>query len=158
MSVSESTALRFVPLQERHLNDILAIEVEAYPEPWTLRMFQDEIRSDRSYFYVAYLGDDMAAYGGFWLVLDEAHITSVAVRDIYRGRGFGRRLMQYLLDTAIEAGACRATLEVRISNLVARNLYVSMGFRPVGVRKGYYPKNNEDAIVMLKDLDIESGE
>lgn len=153
MSVSESTALRFVRLEEAHLDEIMSIEVEAYPEPWTLRMFHDEIRSERSHFYVGFLEDTIAAYGGFWLVLDEAHVTSVAVRDSCRGRGYGRALVQYLLDTAVEAGARRATLEVRVSNLVARNLYVSMGFRPVGIRKGYYPKNNEDAIVMLKDLD-----
>lgn len=152
MSVSESTSLRFEPLRETHLDEVMAIEIEAYPEPWTLRMFHDEIRSDRSYFFVGFLQDQIAAYGGFWLVLDEAHITSVAVRDTCRGQGFGRRLVQYLLDTAVAAGARRATLEVRVSNLVARNLYLSMGFRPVGVRKGYYPKNNEDAIVMLKDL------
>ena len=79
-------------------------------------------------------------------------MTSVAVRDTYRGRGFGRELMQFLMDTAQDAGAERATLEVRISNLKARNLYVSMGFRPVGLRKGYYPKNNEDAMVMLKEF------
>jgi ribosomal-protein-alanine N-acetyltransferase len=153
MSVSESTTLRFVPLQEKYLNDIMAVEVEAYPEPWTLRMFQDEIRSDRSHFYIALLEDEVAAYGGFWLVLDEAHITSVAVRDIYRGRGYGRQLVNFLLDSAIECGAVRATLEVRVSNLRARNLYVSLGFRPVGLRKGYYPKNNEDAIVMLKEIE-----
>ncbi len=152
MSVSESTALRFVPLAEEHLAGIMDIEVEAYPEPWTVRMFQDEIRNERSYFYVAFLGDVLAAYGGFWLVIDEAHITSVAVREAYRGRGYGRRLVAFLIDEAVASGARRATLEVRVSNIRARNLYVSFGFRPVGLRKGYYPKNNEDAIVMLKDL------
>jgi ribosomal-protein-alanine N-acetyltransferase len=152
MSVSESTTLRFVPLAPEHLDEIMAIEQEAYPEPWTLRMFHDEIRNQRSRFYVAYHEDTLAAYGGFWLVLDEAHITSVAVRDIYRGRGFGRQVMEYLLTDAVDAEARQATLEVRVSNLRARNLYLSLGFRPVGLRKGYYPKNNEDAIVMLKDL------
>lgn len=153
MSVSESSVLEFFPLREEHLDAIMAIEVEAYPEPWTLRMFQDEIRMARSYFYVGFLGEELAVYGGFWLVIDEAHITSVAVKDSYRGRGLGRKLMDYLLDEAEVAGATRATLEVRVSNQVARNLYVSLGFRPVGIRKGYYPKNNEDAVVMLKDFD-----
>lgn len=153
MSVRESSLLEFHPLCEEHLGAIMAIEVEAYPEPWTLRMFQDEIRMARSYFYVGFLGEELAVYGGFWLVVDEAHITSVAVKDIYRGRGLGRKLMDHLLDEAEVAGAVRATLEVRVSNQVARNLYVSLGFRPVGIRKGYYPKNNEDAVVMLKDFD-----
>jgi ribosomal-protein-alanine N-acetyltransferase len=152
MSVSESTALRFVPLSEEHLDEVMSIELEAYPEPWTPRMFQDEIRSSRSFFHVAFLGEEVVAYGGFWLVVDEAHITSVAVRDTYRGRGFGRILVNHLLDTATSVGVVRATLEVRVSNQRARNLYESLGFRPVGIRKGYYPKNNEDAIVMLKEF------
>jgi ribosomal-protein-alanine N-acetyltransferase len=150
--MSITTGLRFVPIAEEHLEAIMAIEQEAYPEPWTVRMFEDEIRSERSYFFVGFLDDTLAAYGGFWLVLDEAHITSVAVRDTFRGRSYGRQLMDFLLAEAVDAGARHATLEVRVSNLRARNLYVSLGFRPVGVRKGYYPKNNEDAIVMLKDL------
>lgn len=152
MSVSESTILRFVPLQEDHLDEILDIEHEAYPEPWTVRMFRDEMRNERSHFHVALLEDRIVGYAGFWLVLDEAHITTVAVRDAWRGRGYGRQLLNHLLATAVEAGARRATLEVRVSNLKARNLYVSVGFRPVGLRKGYYPKNNEDAIVMLAEL------
>ena len=150
--MSISTALRFVPLSEEHLDDVMAIEQEAYPEPWTLRMFHEEIRGERSYFYVAFLEEALVAYGGFWLVLDESHITSVAVKDTYRGRGFGRQLMEFLMNEAVDSGATRATLEVRVSNLRARNLYLSLGFRPIGLRKGYYPKNNEDAIVMLKEF------
>lgn len=150
--MSISTALRFVPIAEEHIDEIMQIEQEAYPEPWTPRMFQDEVRSERSYFYVGFLDEAIVAYGGFWLVLDEAHITSVAVRDTCRGRGYGRQLMDFLLGEAVDMGVRRATLEVRVSNLRARNLYISLGFRPVGIRKGYYPKNNEDAIVMLKDL------
>lgn len=152
MSVSESTILRFVPLQEEHLDEILDIEHEAYPEPWTVRMFRDEMRNARSHFYVAFRDDRIIGYAGFWLVLDEAHITTVAVRDVCRGLGYGRQLLNHLLAAAVDAGARRATLEVRVSNLRARNLYVSVGFRPVGLRKGYYPKNNEDAIVMLAEL------
>ncbi len=152
MSVSESVALRFEPIAVEHLRRILDIEVEAYPEPWTEGMFRDEIRNNFSRFFVALLDEVLVGYGGFWLVVDEAHITSVTVRDIYRGRGFGRRLVEHLLQEAEDAGARIATLEVRVSNLRARNLYLQYGFRPVGLRKNYYPKSNEDAIVMLKEL------
>ncbi|GMV92960.1 MAG: ribosomal-protein-alanine acetyltransferase [Candidatus Hydrogenedentota bacterium] len=152
MSVSESVALRFEPIAVEHLGRILDIEVEAYPEPWTEGMFRDEIRNNFSRFFVAMLDEVLVGYGGFWLVVDEAHITSVTVRDIYRGRGFGRRLVEHLLHEAEDAGARIATLEVRVSNLRARNLYLQYGFRPVGLRKNYYPKSNEDAIVMLKEL------
>ncbi len=155
MSVSESVALRFEPIAVEHLGRILDIEAEAYPEPWTEGMFRDEIRNNFSRFFVALLDDMLVGYGGFWLVVDEAHITSVTVRDIYRGRGFGRRLVEHLLQEAEDAGARIATLEVRVSNLRARNLYLQYGFRPVGLRKNYYPKSNEDAIVMLKELHAE---
>ncbi len=130
----------------------MQIEVEAYPEPWTEGMFREEARSYRSHFYVMKLGEQLIGYGGFWLVLDEAHVTSVTVCKAYRGQGYGRRLLTFLLESAIDAGARMATLEVRVSNVNARGLYVSMGFRPVGLRKNYYPKTGEDAIVMLKDL------
>ena len=152
MSVSESIALRFQPIAVEHLDEILGIEVEAYPEPWTEGMFRDEIRNTHSHFFVATVGDTLVGYGGFWLVVDEAHITSVTVRDSYRGRGLGHRLVEFLLREAEDVGARMATLEVRVSNVRARNLYLRYGFRPVGLRKNYYPKSNEDAIVMLKEL------
>ena len=144
--------IEFVPLQEHHIDRIMEIELEAYPEPWTAGMFRDEIRNPRSHFYVILCQEEVIGYGGFWLVLDEAHVVSVTVRDRMRGRGIGRRLVEFLLGQARAAEAAMATLEVRASNLRARNLYLSMGFRPVGIRKGYYPRSNEDAIVMLMEF------
>ena len=144
--------VRFVELAEDHLDEIMAIELEAYPEPWTIGMFREEIRGARSHFYSVFLGDDLVGYGGFWLVLDEAHITSLTVRDRYRSRGLGRGMVIFLLHHAEEVGARIATLEVRASNVLARDLYLSMGFAPVSLRKDYYPKSREDAIVMLKEM------
>lgn len=144
--------VRFEPLKETHFDAILAIEAEAYPEAWTRGMFRDELRSRLSVFHVMLRGDEVAGYGGFWIVLDEAHITSVTVRKTDRGKGFGRLLLHFLLDLARERGARLATLELRASNRVARLLYESEGFRQVGLRKGYYSKSNEDAVVMLKEL------
>ena len=157
MSVFEPVALQFVPLHASHLDRILAIEVEAYPEPWTRGMFHDELRNNRSHFIVAFDGDELVGYAGFWLVLDEAHITTVVVRDSYRSRGIGRHLFKNLLDLARETGARLATLEVRVTNDHAKQLYTSFGFRPVGVRRGYYPKTKEDAIIMLKELRDSDG-
>ncbi|MBN2307582.1 MAG: ribosomal protein S18-alanine N-acetyltransferase [Candidatus Hydrogenedentes bacterium] len=144
--------LQYVPLAQEHLDRIMAIEVEAYPEPWTRGMFVDELRNPRSHFDVVFLDEALVGYGGFWLVLDEAHITSVTVCRDQRGRGYGRRLMEHLLERARTVGARLATLEVRMSNLTARNLYLSLGFRPVGIRKDYYPRSHEDAMVMLAEL------
>lgn len=152
MSISESTALRFAEFERSHLKDVMAIELEAYPDPWAEGMFLDELRNARSHFYVVYRDGLLIGYGGFWLVLDEAHITSVTIGEDYRGFGYGKQLVAFLLDLARKVGARLATLEVRASNDRARGLYLNMGFRPVGVRKKYYPKSGEDAIVMLKEL------
>ena len=153
MSVSRPPLVTIVPLAEEHLTPMLAIEVEAYPEPWSRGMFYDELRNNRSYFFVALDGAGaVAGYCGFWLVLDEAHVTSVAVRAELRGRGIGRELLAYLLEQARSAGARMATLEVRESNEAAQALYADFGFLVVGRRKGYYPSTNEDALLMLKEF------
>lgn len=144
--------LVYAPLAHKHLNAIMAIEGEAYPEPWTRGMFRDEIKNERSFFFVAFLGQELVGYSGFWLVADEAHITSVTTRSDMRGQGLGRRQLEHLLAEAIRVGAKIATLEVRESNVPARNLYDSMGFREIGRRRQYYTTSKEDAIVMLKDL------
>jgi len=158
MSRVVQDGVTFVELREEHLDDVMAIELEAYPEPWTAGLFRDEIRNGCSFFYVLLKDSEVVGYGGFWLVLDEAHITSVTVRDGYRGRGLGKRLVAFLLRLAGELGARTATLEVRASNIRAQGLYLGLGFSVVGVRAGYYPKSGEDAIVMLKELGGSRGE
>jgi [ribosomal protein S18]-alanine N-acetyltransferase len=147
MAIARS-ALEYENLREDHVAGLIDIELDAYPEPWTERMFREEARNPRSYFFVARLHGDIAGYGGFWLVLDEVHITSVTIRRELRRLGYGRELLEHLIATARVAGGRVATLEVRESNEAARQLYGSMGFEPVGVRKGYYPRSGEDAIVM----------
>lgn len=151
MAIARS-ALTYEPLCEDHVAQLIPIELDAYPEPWTERMFRDEIRNPRSHFFVARLEGAVAGYGGFWLVLDEAHITSVTIKNELRALGYGRALFEHLLESARTAGAKVATLEVRESNAPARKLYTSMEFAQVGIRKGYYPKSGEDAIVMSATL------
>lgn len=87
-------------------------------------------------------------YAGMWLMVDEAHITTIAVRDAWRGRGFGELLLASLMESAGEIGAARVTLEVRVSNETAQNLYRKYGFSQEGVRPRYYSDDNEDAYVM----------
>jgi ribosomal-protein-alanine N-acetyltransferase len=156
MSPDEPARLRFVRLEERHLPEVMAIEREAYPEPWTENMFRQEVHSAASYFYVTFHEDVLVGYVGFWLAVDDAHITSVTGRDTYRRRGFGRMELRFILGVAARLGLSRATLEVRASNLRAQNLYLTMGFRQMSRRRGYYSRTNEDAIVMVKDLDAEA--
>ncbi|HNR35522.1 MAG TPA: ribosomal protein S18-alanine N-acetyltransferase [Candidatus Hydrogenedentes bacterium] len=143
--------LAFVRIAEEHLPEVLAIECEAYPDPWSERMFRQEIEQNVSYFYVMLFEGRVAGYVGFWLVVDEAHITSVTVRDCYRRRGFGRRAMEFILERAKRLGVTQVTLEVRASNLRAQALYTGMGFEVLYRRRNYY-NNREDALVMARPL------
>ncbi|MBI2952904.1 MAG: ribosomal protein S18-alanine N-acetyltransferase [Chloroflexi bacterium] len=93
----------------------------------------------------------LAGYAGLWLMLDEAHITTIAVRPQLRGQGIGELLLIGLADTAIALGAKYLTLEVRVSNTVAQNLYRKFGFHEEGVRKRYYSDNGEDALIMWSE-------
>ena len=153
MSVSESAILTYGPITDDLIPTLLNIEHEAYPEPWSEGMFRDEIYNPRSHFFIAYKDDELIGYGGFWLVVDEAHITSVTVRHEQRGRKYGEQLLVHLLDDAAASGARIATLEVRPSNIAARELYRKFGFRAVGVRKNYYVTSKEDALIMTKDIE-----
>ena len=144
--------LRFVRITEEHLDAVTAIEHEAYLDPWTQNMFRQEITNASAHFYVALIDGVVVGYAGFWLVLDEAHISSITIRSEYRGRGLGREELTFLLDTAANLGVREAILEVRVSNYRAQNLYKSMGFQTLYRRPGYYRGNNEDAFVMAKIL------
>ena len=92
----------------------------------------------------------IAGYAGMWIVIDEAHITNVAVLKEYRGKKIGKMLMERQVKDSIVAGAVKMTLEARVSNVTAINLYKKTGFIEVGVRKKYYDDNNEDAVIMWK--------
>jgi [ribosomal protein S18]-alanine N-acetyltransferase len=93
----------------------------------------------------------VVGYGGLWLMVDEAHVTSVAVHPQFRGKGLGELLMLSLMEVALRLNARFVTLEVRVSNAVARKLYEKLGFREAGIRPRYYTDNNEDAVVMWSD-------
>lgn len=93
----------------------------------------------------------VVGYGGLWMMVDEAHVTSVAVRRDFRGRGLGELLMLTLFEVGIRLGARWLTLEVRVSNHVARRLYLKLGFREAGIRPRYYTDNNEDAVIMWSE-------
>lgn len=93
----------------------------------------------------------LVGYAGLWLNVDEAHITTIAVAPEYRGRGIGELLLNGLIDQALELNTDMLTLEVRVSNIVAQQLYLKYGFRPSGTRARYYTDNGEDALIMWTD-------
>lgn len=93
----------------------------------------------------------IVGFAGLWLMVDESHVTTIAVHPDYRGRGIGELMLSSLLGISYEIGARMVTLEVRVSNSVAQNLYRKYGFKEAGVRKRYYSDNHEDALIMWTD-------
>ncbi|MHA6480595.1 ribosomal protein S18-alanine N-acetyltransferase [Paenibacillus sp. strain BS8-2] len=133
---------------------ILAIEQEAFSSPWTEEAFVNELKNNMFARYVVMeYGGELIGYGGMWIIMDEAHVTNIAIRSDVRGVGLGDRLMGQLIRTAILYGAVRMTLEVRVSNEHAQRLYRKHGFESSGVRPNYYSDNNEDALIMWAELD-----
>ena len=143
--------LRFVALEEAHLARVLEIENEANGAPWSERSFRHEIGDPNGPFRVALVGGEVAGYGGAWNLVDEAHVTTLAVAAEHRRKGIGRKLMRRVLEDAKDAGMLCATLEVRAGNDAAIKLYESLGFDRRAVRKKYYPDNGEDAVIMWRD-------
>lgn len=133
--------------------EVVAIDRMSFSLPWPERSYRYELSENpASRFLVAERprGEDnvVVGYVGFWLIADEAHISTLAVHPHYRRLGIGRQLLSSALDDAQQLGANLCTLEVRASNLGAIDLYAEFGFVVVGRRKGYYHDNQEDAILM----------
>ena len=136
------------------MNDVDGVaEVEAatFPTPWSRDAFASEMKNVAARYLVAEKDGRVIGYAGAWIILDESHITNIAVLKDERGQGIGRRLTHGLLQYLSNLGAAYATLEVRKSNEVAQNLYKSLGFIKLGVRKRYYEDNGEDALIMVCD-------
>ena len=131
---------------------VAAIEAETFARPWSEESFRQEItRNVAARYLVAEEDGQVVGYAGAWIIIDESHITNIAVKQEARGRGIGKKLTGELLRLLSNLGASYATLEVRVSNLRAQNLYKSLGFISVGKRKRYYEDNNEDAYLMVCD-------
>jgi ribosomal-protein-alanine N-acetyltransferase len=139
-------------MQARDLPAVQAIERASFRTPWPPHAYRSELETNRlAHYLVARAGDELVAYGGMWLMIDEAHITTFAVHPRWRRRRIGERLLLALLDVARDRHAREATLEVRLSNLAARRLYEKYGFRPVGLRPNYYSDDREDALIMTTE-------
>ncbi len=144
--------IKIRPMTVADIEQILAIEALSFPTPWSRFAFISELTQNTyAYYMVAEVDDTVAAYAGVWVVLEEGHITNVAVHPSFRGRGLGKRMMLSIMGRAKAHGAERVTLEVRASNDVAHELYTKLGFVDRGLRKGYYTDTKEDAIIMWKD-------
>jgi ribosomal-protein-alanine N-acetyltransferase len=144
--------VEIVPMRVSDLPAIQAIERASFDAPWPADAYRSELETNRlAQYLVVRAGEEIAGYGGMWLMVDEAHIITFAVHPLWRRQHIGERLLLAMLDVAMDAGAHEATLEVRLSNLPARRLYEKFGFRPVGLRPRYYSDNGEDALIMTTD-------
>ena len=159
------------PMRLRDISEVMEIEHDSFPAPWSAHSYRHELLdNDLSHYFVVRqrrmgrpglnllararrflrvgIRPPILGYGGFWLMVGEAHISTIAVQPDWRRRGIGGLLLVAMLDRAIELEADMATLEVRVSNVTAQNLYHKYGFRQAGLRSRYYRDSNEDALIM----------
>lgn len=146
--------MRVRPMQESDLERIMEIEQASFSTPWSPHAFISELK-DNEYarYFCLELDEEIIGYMGLWFILEEGHITNVAIAPEYRGNRSGEVLMRSVIQTMVKEGMERMTLEVRASNSPAKRLYECLGFVTAGVRKGYYSDNREDALIMWLDLE-----
>jgi len=136
-------------MTESDLQMILEVEQKSFTTPWSYEAFYNELYNNQFAHYLVVEADGkVIGYCGLWVILDEAHITNIAILPEYRGKRLGEALLKMVMQYAVEHGAETLTLEVRVSNIVAQNLYRKLGFQDGGIRKSYYTDNYEDALVM----------
>ncbi|SJZ34315.1 ribosomal protein S18-alanine N-acetyltransferase [Selenihalanaerobacter shriftii] len=141
------------PMQVADLDQVLEIEKESFSSPWSIAAFKKElIENQYAEYLVAKRKEDVLGYVGVWIILNEAHITTLAVESTYRRKGIARLMLSELFVKFANQGLDKITLEVRVSNHPGRELYKDYGFIEAGVRKNYYQDNKEDAVIMWKIL------
>lgn len=145
--MSESIIVR--PMVMTDVDGVMAVEHDSFLTPWSRSAFEEELAQNRlARYIVAEENGAIVGYAGTWLVINEAHVTNVAVSSQRRREGIGRLLMQNLMELARENGMESMTLEVRVSNAAARHLYQQLGFVEAGIRKNYYTETKEDALIL----------
>jgi [ribosomal protein S18]-alanine N-acetyltransferase len=143
------------PMQPEDVDHFMTIERLSFHQPWSRHMYLMDLKTNplATYLVMRPAAEDegrlppILAYGGLWLMVDEAHIATIASHPDWRGCGLGHALLLALVDAAAARGAERSTLEVRPSNIVARRLYEQIGYRSVATRRHYY-QDGEDALIM----------
>jgi ribosomal-protein-alanine N-acetyltransferase len=151
-----AVAIELRRLSLSHLGEIEGIEKSAYPTPWSRTMFASELAKPTSICLGAFEGDQLVGYIINSRYVDAWHVMNVAVDPDHRRRGIATRLLEALFEMTKNDGRRGYTLEVRVSNAGAIDLYERLGFERRGVRKGYYTDNREDALVMWRETAAES--
>lgn len=150
--MNEEVTFRKMTLED--IDAVYEIEHSSFSLPWTKEaFFYEMLDNQHAYYVLAEIADEIVGFCGLWIIMDECHVTNIAIRPEHRGKKLGEKLMRAAMGTAIENGAKAMTLEARVSNTPARNLYEKLGFKNGGIRKSYYSDNYEDAIVMWVNFD-----
>ncbi|MBC8014334.1 MAG: ribosomal protein S18-alanine N-acetyltransferase [Sporomusaceae bacterium] len=138
-------------MNEIDIDGVLFVEEQSFTTPWSRAGFVAEMKNELSYYLVMIESGRIIGYAGMWVIVDEAHVTNVAILPEHRGRKLGGKLMGELIQCAKGRGAVSMTLEVRATNMAAKALYEKFGFTSRGIRRNYYTDNQEDAIIMWCD-------
>lgn len=148
--MTELFTIKIKPMTQMDLDNVIAIEAASYGEHhWSKESFFNELSNELAHYYCAFdVDDNLMGYAGTWQILEEAHITNIAVSPDYRRKKVGEALLTTIINDCKNNGIKYITLEVRVSNTPAINLYEKYGFKSLGTRKGYYQNNNEDALIM----------
>ncbi len=142
--------IRLRPMQSEDVEAVVRIEESLFSQPWSRQGFLDSLQADNTIYLVALADGEVVGYCGLLQVLDEADVTNVAVDEAFHRKGIARALLQELFVQAQKRGVLALTLEVRKSNIPALSLYESLGFKNCGVRRNFYEKPTEDAVIMWK--------
>ena len=140
------------PMTKDDVDDVYKVEEDCFVDPWSKESIRKELKNDLARYLVAEIDGEIVGYVGVWFVVDEGHITNVAVHSNYRGKKIGDKLVKEMVELCKQSNIVAMTLEVRVSNIVAQNLYKKYGFKMGGIRKEYYSDNKEDAIIMWNQL------
>lgn len=142
--------VEIIPIEDQYIDGILKVSMMSFPITWSKESFETELSNRYARYVVAVKDGNVVGFGGMWIIIDEAHITNIAVHPEYRGMGIGSMIMDSLISICSLEGVVGMTLEVRVSNQRAKNLYKKFGFIEEGIRKSYYEDNKEDAVIMWK--------
>lgn len=140
--------MKIRPMVNKDLEQVCEIENDTFSEPWSYNSFSNSLTSRDNTYLVAEEDGEILGYCGMWGTVDEGQITNIAVKKEYRNRKIGYKLLKTLMEYGRDNGLIAFTLEVRKGNDIARQLYKSLGFVDDGVRKNFYSKPKEDAVIM----------
>ncbi|MHC1745568.1 MAG: ribosomal protein S18-alanine N-acetyltransferase [Negativicutes bacterium] len=139
-------------MERQDIDAVLEVEETVFSTPWSRASFETEVDENAlARYFVAVVANQIVGYAGMWIILDEAHVTNIAVLPSFWGLGIGEKLVTSLMDCARANKVVSMTLEVRTTNERAKKLYLRMGFVAQGVRVGYYSDTREDALIMWRE-------